>query len=68
MYSDLSPYEVARLKNIQANKLKLAELGLLGGANPLKKRVETKKDKKVKISEKWQQKCVRRAKESPSRH
>ncbi len=28
MYSDLSPYEVARLKNIQKNKLKLTELGI----------------------------------------
>ena len=54
MYSDLSPYEVARLKNIQANKLKLAALGLLGSANPLKKRPENKKDKKVKNKRKVQ--------------
>ena len=36
MYADLSPYEIARLKNIQENKKKLAELGLLGTSNPLK--------------------------------
>ena len=29
MYADLSPYEIARLKNIQENKKKLEELGLL---------------------------------------
>ena len=39
---------------MQANKLKLAALGLLGSANPLKKRPENKKDKKVKNKRKVQ--------------
>ena len=39
MYADLSPYEIARLKNIQENKKKLEELGLLSSnSNPLKPR------------------------------
>ena len=39
MYADLSPYEIARLKNIQENKKKLAQLGLLNSnSNPLKPR------------------------------
>ena len=38
MYADLSPYEIARLKNIQENKKKLEELGLSSNSNPLKPR------------------------------
>ena len=61
MYADLSPYEIARLKNIQENKKKLEELGLLSSnSNPLKPR-----EKKIVVKNNAQKK-KRKYTKSPS--
>ena len=47
-YGDLSPYEIARLKNIRANQERLQQLGLNSLNNEIKKTVVQEKERKKK--------------------